>query len=54
MADVAAGSDFQLAQARLGLVTRIRGAFTGCLLVALISYFVSRRLPPFARRKQSP
>jgi EmrB/QacA subfamily drug resistance transporter len=42
-----------LAQARLGLVTGIRGAFVGCLLVALISYFVSRRLPPFARRKQS-
>lgn len=42
-----------LAQARLGLITGIRGAFVGCLLVALISYFVSRRLPPFARRNQS-
>ena len=39
-----------LAQARLGLIAGIRGAFVGCLLVALISYFVSRRLPPFARR----
>ncbi len=39
-----------LAQARLGLVTGVREVFLGCVLLALISYVVSRRLPPFARR----
>lgn len=42
-----------LEQARLGLVTGIHEAFLGCLLLAAISYFVSRRLPAFARRQQS-
>jgi len=42
-----------LEHARLGLVTGIRAAFFGCVLLALISFFVSRRLPPFVRRKQS-
>ena len=43
-----------LEQARLGLVGGIRQAFLGCLLLALASYFVSRRLPPFARRRADP
>lgn len=42
-----------LEQARLGLVTGIREAFVGCLLLAAISYIVSRRLPAFARRRRS-
>jgi EmrB/QacA subfamily drug resistance transporter len=43
-----------LDQARLGLVTGIREAFLGCVLLALTSYVVSRRLPPFARRPSEP
>ena len=43
-----------LDQARLGLVSGIREAFLGCLLLALISYFLSRQLPPFVRRQKSP
>jgi EmrB/QacA subfamily drug resistance transporter len=39
-----------LEQARSSLVSGIREAFLGCLLLALISYFISRRLPPFTRR----
>lgn len=39
-----------LEQARLGLVHGIHEAFAACLLLALVSYFVSRRLPPFVRR----
>lgn len=35
-----------LDNARLGLVTGIREAFLGCLLLVLVSYFLSRRLPP--------
>ncbi len=40
-----------LEKGRLGLVHGIRGAFIGCLLLAVVSYFVSRRLPPFVRRR---
>lgn len=40
-----------LEHARLGLVSGIREAFLACLLLALISYWVSRRLPPFIRRQ---
>ena len=36
-------------QARLGLVKGIHEAFLVCLLLAVVSYFVSRRLPPFTR-----
>jgi len=43
-----------LEHARLGLVTGIREAFLCCLLLALISYFVSRKLPPFAHRQRCP
>ena len=43
-----------LDQARLGLVVGIREAFLGCLLLALASYWLSRRLPPFARRRGPP
>ena len=39
-----------LEHARLGLVSGIREAFLGCLLLAVISYGVGRRLPPFIRR----
>ncbi len=39
-----------LEHARLGLVSGIREAFLGCLVLALISYVVSRRLPPFVRQ----
>lgn len=39
-----------LEQARLGLVQGIREAFAACLVLAAVSYFVGRRLPPFARR----
>lgn len=42
-----------LAQARLGLSSGIREAFIACLVLALLSYFISRRLPPFARSKQN-
>ena len=42
-----------LEQARLGLVSGIHEAFLACLLLALASYLVSRRLPPFARRNQT-
>jgi hypothetical protein len=38
-----------LAEARAGLVSGIHAAFFGCLVVALASYVVSRRLPAFAR-----
>lgn len=41
-----------LDNARLGLVTGIREAFLGCLLLVLMSYFLSRRLPPFVRRQK--
>lgn len=34
-------------QARLGLVSGVRYAFIGCVVLALISFFISRRLPPF-------
>jgi hypothetical protein len=40
-----------LSQARLGLAQGIREAFVACLVLALVSYFISRRLPPFARQK---
>ncbi|NTV11461.1 MAG: MFS transporter [Zoogloea sp.] len=40
-----------LAQARLGLVNGIREAIFGCLVLAVISYFVGRRLPPFAHKR---
>lgn len=39
-----------LAQARAGLVAGIHAAFLGCVALAAICYFVSRRLPPFARK----
>ncbi len=38
-----------LEQARAGLVSGVHQAFLGCLLLALISYFISRRLPPFLK-----
>ncbi|AVY94549.1 MFS transporter [Microvirgula aerodenitrificans] len=42
-------------QARLGLVSGIHLAFAGCVLIAGISFAISRRLPPFAdRRTDSP
>ena len=41
-----------LVQARLGLIAGIRTALIGCLLLALISYVVSRRLPPFTGSPQ--
>lgn len=37
-------------QARLGLVSGIHAAFLGCALLAIICWFVSRKLPPFTRR----
>lgn len=37
-----------LEHARLGLVSGVRYAFVGCAILAIISYFISRRLPPFA------
>jgi EmrB/QacA subfamily drug resistance transporter len=40
-----------LEQGRHGLLTGIRGAFAGCLAFAIASYIVSRRLPPFVRRR---
>ena len=40
-----------LSQARLGLAQGIREAFVACLVLAVVSYFISRRLPPFARQK---
>lgn len=43
-----------LEQARVGLVTGVRAAFVGCLLLALASYLASRRLPPFTRRQAAP
>lgn len=43
-----------LAQARLGLIGGIREALAGCLLLAVISYLVSRRLPPFIHLRTTP
>lgn len=36
-----------LEHARLGLVFGVRAALIGCIALALVSYVVSRRLPPF-------
>ena len=36
-----------LAQARIGLVSGIRAALLGCIALALVSYVLGRRLPPF-------
>ncbi|HUW37215.1 MAG TPA: MFS transporter [Rhodocyclaceae bacterium] len=41
-----------LEQARLGLVSGVRYAFIGCVMLALISFFISRQLPPFTSRRK--
>jgi hypothetical protein len=43
-------ADRLLAHARLGLVSGIHAAFFGCAVLAVITYFISRRLPPFANK----
>ena len=40
-----------LEQARLGLVSGVRYAFVGCALLAIVSFFVSRQLPPFSAKR---
>lgn len=39
-----------LVQAREGLVSGVHAAFAGCVVLAVVSFFLGRRLPPFARR----
>ncbi|MDE2598657.1 MAG: MFS transporter [Rhodocyclaceae bacterium] len=41
-----------LEHARLGLVSGIHAAFFGCAVLAVITYIISRRLPPFARKSE--
>ncbi len=56
LADLARRQGFDavalLDQARHGLIVGIREAFVACLVMAAASWFVSRRLPPFARRQR--
>ena len=40
-----------LEQARLGLVSGVRHACLGCVILAIIGYFISRRLPPFTGQR---
>jgi hypothetical protein len=39
-----------LAHAREGLVSGVHVAFIGCIALAVLTYFISLRLPPFARK----
>lgn len=39
-----------LEQAREGLVSGVHAAFAGCVVLAVVSFFLGRRLPPFTRR----
>lgn len=39
-----------LEQARDGLVSGVHAAFAGCVVLAVVSFLLGRRLPPFARR----
>lgn len=42
-----------LEHARQGLVSGIHAAFLGIAVLAVITYFISRRLPPFTRKSNS-
>ncbi len=42
-----------LEQARLVLVNGVRYACIGCVILAVISYFISRRLPPFTEQRSN-
>ncbi|MGE5469797.1 MAG: MFS transporter [Bacteroidota bacterium] len=41
-----------LNQVRLGLVSGVHEAFFGCLLLTLVTWLLSRHLPPFVRREK--
>lgn len=46
--------DALLEQARSGLVWGIREALLACIAVAVVNYFLGRRLPPFVKRAAEP
>ena len=47
-------SDALLARARDGLLTGIHGALIGCMLLAVASFILGRRLPPFVHHSIEP